>query len=242
MSWLLPFGLQRSVIWAVKFDAFYEELSKAMKEDDLLMVSVGTSRVAGSQAFRVKKGQRFITNPNTASMGFCLPAATGICVAADRKPVVCVTGEGSLQMNIQELQTIIQNRLPVKLFVINNQGYHSIRQTQQNYFQPPLVGVGAESGDLSFPDLGKLAPAYGFPYRAIHSSRELAEGIGETLEAEGAFVCEVFVTKTQKTEPKTSAKKLPDGRMVSAPLEDMYPFLSEEELKENMYIPLPKRM
>lgn len=222
--------------------AFYEELSKAMKEDDLLMVSVGTSRVAGSQAFRVKKGQRFITNPNTASMGFCLPAATGICVAADRKPVVCVTGEGSLQMNIQELQTIIQNRLPVKLFVINNQGYHSIRQTQQNYFQPPLVGVGAESGDLSFPDLGKLAPAYGFPYRAIHSSRELAEGIGETLEAEGAFVCEVFVTKTQKTEPKTSAKKLPDGRMVSAPLEDMYPFLSEEELKENMYIPLPKRM
>ena len=222
--------------------AFYEELSKAMKEDDLLMVSVGTSRVAGSQAFRVKKGQRFITNPNTASMGFCLPAATGICVAADRKPVVCVTGEGSLQMNIQEFQTIIQNRLPVKLFVINNQGYHSIRQTQQNYFQPPLVGVGAESGDLSFPDLGKLAPAYGFPYRAIHSSRELAEGIRETLEAEGAFVCEVFVTKTQKTEPKTSAKKLPDGRMVSAPLEDMYPFLSEEELKENMYIPLPKRM
>ena len=222
--------------------AFYEELSKAMKENDLLMVSVGTSRVAGSQAFRIKKGQRFITNPNTASMGFCLPAATGICVAADRKPVVCVTGEGSLQMNIQEFQTIIQNRLPVKLFVVNNQGYHSIRQTQQNYFDPPLVGVGAESGDLSFPDLGKLAPAYGFPYRAIHSFEELAEGIRETLEAEGAFVCEVFVTKTQKTEPKTSAKKLPDGRMVSAPLEDMYPFLPEEELKENMYISLPKRI
>lgn len=104
--------------------AFYEELSKAMQENQNLMVSVGTSRVAGSQAFRVKKGQRFVTNPNTASMGFCLPAATGICVAQPDKAVVCVTGEGSLQMNLQELQTIWQNRLPVKLFVINNQGYH----------------------------------------------------------------------------------------------------------------------
>lgn len=222
--------------------AFYEELSKAMKEDQNLMVSVGTSRVAGSQAFRVKKGQRFITNPNTASMGFCLPGAIGVCIASGKKPVVCVTGEGSLQMNLQELQTIWQNRLPVKLFVINNQGYHSIRQTQQNYFGEPLVGVGEESGDLSFPDLEKLIPAYGFPYRSIHTSEELQEKIKEVLNFDGAIVCEVFVTKYQKTEPKTSAKKLPDGRMVSAPLEDMYPFLSREELEENMYIPLPEQI
>lgn len=220
--------------------AFYEELSKAMKENQNLMVSVGTSRVAGSQAFRVKKGQRFITNPNTASMGFCLPGAIGVCIASGKKPVVCVTGEGSLQMNLQELQTIWQNRLPVKLFVINNQGYHSIRQTQQNYFGEPLVGVGEESGDLSFPDLEKLIPAYGFPYRSIHTSEELQEKIEEVLNFDGAIVCEVFVTKYQKTEPKTSAKKLPDGRMVSAPLEDMYPFLSREELEDNMYIPLPE--
>lgn len=222
--------------------AFYNELSKAMKEDQNLMVSVGTSRVAGSQAFQVKKGQRFITNPNTASMGFCLPAATGISVAQPGKAVVCVTGEGSLQMNIQELQTIRQNRLPVKLFVINNQGYHSIRQTQQSYFNPPLVGVGEESRDLSFPDLEKLMPAYGFPYRAVHTSDELADAIREVLDAEGAFVCEVFVTKYQKTEPKTSARKLPDGSMVSAPLEDMYPFLDKEELEANMFIPLPERV
>ncbi len=215
--------------------AFYEELSKAMQEGQTLMVSVGTSRVAGSQAFRVKKGQRFITNPNTASMGFCLPAATGICVAQPGKPVVCVTGEGSLQMNLQELQTIWQNRLPVKLFVINNQGYHSIRQTQQSYFEPPLVGVGAESGDLSFPDLSRIIPAYGFSYRAVHAAEELPETLHQILEEDGASVCEVFVTKYQKTEPKTSAKKLPDGSMVSAPLEDMYPFLSKEELEENMF-------
>ena len=222
--------------------AFYEELSKAMKEDQNLMVSVGTSRVAGSQAFQVKKGQRFITNPNTASMGFCLPAATGIAVAQPGKPVVCVTGEGSLQMNIQEMQTIRHNHLPVKLFVINNQGYHSIRQTQQSYFTPPLVGVGEESGDLSFPDLSRIMPAYGFPYRAVHSAKELPEAIREVLDADGAFVCEVFVTKYQKTEPKTSAKKLPDGSMISAPLEDMYPFLDREELEANMYIPLPEKM
>lgn len=222
--------------------AFYGELSKAMKENETLMVSVGTSRVAGSQAFRVKKGQRFITNPNTASMGFCLPAATGIAVAQPGKAVVCVTGEGSLQMNIQEMQTILQNRLPVKLFVINNQGYHSIRQTQQSYFKPPLVGVGEESGDLSFPDLSRIMPAYGFPYRAVHASEDLEAAISEALDAEGAFVCEVFVTKYQKTEPKTSAKKLPDGSMVSAPLEDMYPFLDREELESNMFIPLPEKM
>ena len=222
--------------------AFYGELSKAMKENENLMVSVGTSRVAGSQAFQVKKGQRFITNPNTASMGFCLPAATGIAVAQPGKAVVCVTGEGSLQMNIQEMQTILQNRLPVKLFVINNQGYHSIRQTQQSYFKPPLVGVGEESGDLSFPDLSRIMPAYGFPYRAVLASEDLEAAIREALDAEGAFVCEVFVTKYQKTEPKTSAKKLPDGSMVSAPLEDMYPFLDREELESNMFIPLPEKM
>ncbi len=206
------------------------------------MVSVGTSRVAGSQAFRIKKGQRFITNPNTASMGFCLPAATGICAARPGSSVVCVTGEGSLQMNIQELQTIRQNRMPVKLFVINNQGYHSIRQTQQSYFAPPLVGVGEESQDLSFPDLSRLAPAYGFPYKAIHETAKLNETIKEVLDADGAFVCEVFVTKYQKTEPKTSAKKLADGSMISAPLEDMYPFLDREELESNMFIPLPAKM
>lgn len=215
--------------------AFYNELSKAMAEGDTLVVSVGTSRVAGSQAFLVKRGQRFITNPNTASMGFCLPAAIGVSVAMEKKPIVCVTGEGSLQMNIQELQTIVQNSLPVKLFVINNQGYHSIRQTQQSYFKEPLVGVGAESGDLSFPDLSKLGPAYGFPYASCRNSGDLQKVIRRVLDMPGAVICEIFVTKFQKTEPKLSSRKLEDGSMVSAPLEDMYPFLPREELEENMY-------
>jgi acetolactate synthase-1/2/3 large subunit len=126
----------------------------------------------------------------------------------------------------------------VKIFVINNQGYHSIRQTQQSYFGEPLVGVGEESGDLSFPDLSKLAYAYGFPYTCCHNSEDLPRAIRECLAADGAYICEIFVTKLQKTEPKTSAKKLADGSMFSAPLEDMYPFLTREELEENMYIPI----
>ncbi len=153
------------------------------------LVSVGTSRVAGSQAFQVKKGQSFITNPNTASMGFCLPAATGIAVAADReKAVVCVTGEGSLQMNIQEMQTILQNRLPMKLFVINNQGYHSIRQTQQSYFSRRWSVWVRRAGILSFPDLSRICTAYGFPYRAVHASEDLEAAISEVLDAEGNCV------------------------------------------------------
>lgn len=216
--------------------AFYGELSKALPEKTNLVVSVGTSRVAGSQAIYIKQGQRFITNPNTASMGFCLPASIGVCVASGGKDVVCVTGEGSLQMNLQELQTIIQNRFPVKLFVINNQGYHSIRQTQMGYFGEPLVGVGPESRDLSFPDLEKLSAAYGFPYFECRASENLGRVISEVLRQPGAAICQIFVTKLQKTEPKTSSKRLEDGTMYSAPLEDMYPFLSREELQENMYI------
>lgn len=217
--------------------AFYHELTYLLKEGASLVVSVGTSRVAGSQSAVIKKGQRFITNPNTASMGYGLPAAIGVARASGRE-VVCVTGEGSLQMNLQELQTIRHNGFPVKLFVINNEGYHSIRQTQMSFFGEPLVGVGEESKDLSFPELEKLAAAYGFPYRKIWRSDSLRQDLAEVLGQPGAVVCEVFVTKKQYTQPKTASKRLADGSMFSAPLEDMYPFLDREELEENMWIPL----
>lgn len=217
--------------------AFFHEMTSRLKEGAKLVVSVGTSRVAGSQSAVIKKRTRFITNPNTASMGYGLPAAIGVCRAA-KEEVICVTGEGSLQMNLQELQTIVQNRFPIKIFVINNEGYHSIRQTQMNFFGEPLVGVGPESGDLSFPDLEKLAWAYGIPYAVCRNSASLGEDIGRVLNQPGAVICQVFATKKQYTQPKTASRRLPDGRMVSAPLEDMYPFLEREELKENMVIDL----
>lgn len=215
--------------------AFYHEMTKRLPEGAKLVVSVGTSRVAGSQTAVIKRNQRFITNPNTASMGYGLPAAIGVCRAV-KEDVYCVMGEGCLQMNIQELQTIIHGNYPLKIFVVNNEGYHSIRQTQMNFFGEPLVGVGEESGDLSFPDLEKIAWAYGFPYFSIRSSETLGEDIEQVLQQKGPVICEVFVTKKQYTQPKSASKRLPDGRMFSAPLEDMYPFLSREELQSNMMI------
>lgn len=151
--------------------------------------------------------------------------------------IICPTGDGSIMMNLQELQTIISHRMPIKIFLINNGGYHSIRQTQSNLFRgEPYVGIGEDSLDLSFPDFGKLAAAFGFPYvRAMHNT-ELSAAVSETLSTEGPVICEVFVSHDQNFEPKSSAKKLPDGTLVSPPLEDLTPFLPEEELLRNMLV------
>lgn len=212
--------------------AFYNELSKVLPEDGQLLVSVGTSRVAGSQATQLKKGQRFYTNAVTASMGYGLPAAIGICVGSGYKELSCVMGEGCLQMNIQEFQTIKHHKLPLRIFIVNNEGYHSIRQTQTAYFNSQYVGIGEESGDLSFPDLSKLVPAYGINYAECHSSDTLYEDLKKVFEMPTPLVCQVFVTKQQKTEPKLASRQLPDGTFVSASLEDMFPFLPQEELAE----------
>ena len=194
----------------------------------------------------IKKGQRFISNSAVASMGYDLPAAIGIWAASRKdgaysmgaaregEDVILITGDGSIQMNLQELQTIIHHQYPIKIFLINNGGYHSIRQTQNNYFGKPLIGIGKDSGDLSFPDMAKLAPAYGFPFIRIDSNDALGEGIEKALSINGPVICEVMVDMDQKFEPKAASKPMPDGSMVSAPLEDLAPFLPEEELKSIM--------
>lgn len=217
--------------------AFIGKLSSLLPENKITVVGNGSACVVGSHGYEIKKGQRFITNSAVASMGYDLPAAIGACIASGEQDMICVTGEGSIQMNLQELQTIIHHRFPIKIFVINNGGYHSIRQTQKNFFGDPLVGIGAESGDLSFPSMEKLAWAYGYPYQKITDNCRLEE-IKETLQIHGPAICEVFVDTQQKFEPKCASKRLEDGSMVSAPLEDLAPFLSEEELKQQMFIPL----
>lgn len=231
--------------------ALIQELSSRLKENQITVVGNGSACVVGGHAQIIKKGQRFITNSAIASMGYDLPAAIGACMAAwdpeyvkkDGRPedIILVTGDGSIQMNLQELQTIIHHKMPMKIFLINNGGYHSIRQTQKNFFGEPLVGIGVDSGlhgnDLSFPEMEKLAAAYGYPYVAAHHNGELAAAIEETLAMEGPVICEVFVTKDQNFEPKSSAKRLPDGTMVSPPLEDLSPFLPEEEMDAMMIIP-----
>lgn len=216
--------------------AFVHELSTMLKEGLITVVGNGSACVVGGHAYYLKPGQRFITNSAVASMGYDLPAAIGVSFAAPGEDIILLTGDGSIQMNIQELQTIIHHQIPIKIFLINNGGYHSIRQTQKNFFGEPLVGIGEDSFDLSFPDMKKLSAAYGYPYEEIHHNDQMKEVISSVLAQNGPVICEVFVTKDQNFEPKSAAKRLPDGTMVSPPLEDLYPFLSAEEMKANMIV------
>ena len=224
--------------------SFYDALSEAMPEGKVVLASCGTSRVAGTQAFRVKEGQRFITNSQTASMGYGLPAAVGISsenmTGEGRQEVTLITGEGSLMMNLQEMQTISTNHLPVRVFLMDNEGYHSIRQTQRNFFGGRPVGIGPESGDLSFPDFADLAKTFGFSYSECQNNATIKDDVKAALDLPLPALVRVRVSKTQNTEPKVSSRKLADGTMVSAPLEDMSPFLSREELADNMFIPLTR--
>ena len=155
--------------------------------------------------------------------------------------IICPTGDGSIMMNLQELQTIASHRMPIKIFLINNGGYHSIRQTQKNLFNgEPLVGIGVDSHDLSFPEFKRVAEAFGIAYKRIEHNSELQPVIDETLKFRGPVLCEVFVSLDQPFEPGSAVKKHPDGSLSSPPLEDLKPFLSAEELEENMFIPTVK--
>lgn len=216
---------------------FVDSLFKGLSEDDWVVTADGTACVVTFQAAALKKGQRLFTNSGCASMGFDIPAAIGAALAGPPKRLVCIAGDGSIQMNLQDLQTLVSKKLPVKLFVLNNRGYHSIRQTQHNFFQGHVVGCGEESG-LSFPDMEKIAYAYGVPFRRVTVHSGLREGIDETLNAPGLQMCEIILDLNQGFAPRLSSRRLEDGRMVTAPLEDMAPFLSREELQANMFYPI----
>jgi acetolactate synthase-1/2/3 large subunit len=210
-------------------------ISSLLPEQSICVSGNGSACVVGSQAFIIKRGGRFIVNSAVASMGYDLPAAIGAAFAA-KDEIVLITGEGSIQMNLQELQTIVHHHLPIKIFLINNGGYHSIRQTQRNFFKEGLVGVGCDSGDLSFPDMGKIASAYGIKYDRTDKFSLLEEKARNILNEKESAILEIFVDTEQNFAPKSASKRLPDGRMVSAPLEDMAPFLDRDEFEKNMII------
>ena len=222
--------------------AVFDIISRALPAGITTITSNGTCCVAGHQSWVIKEGSRFLNNNAVASMGYGLPAAIGAAVADKHPYVVCLEGDGSIMMNLQELQTIVTNRLPVKIILINNQGYHSIRQTQGNLFsEHTKVGIGPESGDLGFPDFEKLAGAFSLPYVRIEGNRELEQRIGEILgeteeEERRPLLCEVLVDINQRFEPKSSTRRNPDGTLESPPLEDLAPFLPREELAEIMAV------
>lgn len=217
---------------------FVEALYRELKNDDVVVCGDGTACVTTFQAANVQRDQRLFTNSGCASMGYDLPGAVGAAVARNGQRVVCLAGDGSIMMNLQELQTIVTHRLPIKIFVLNNRGYHSIRQTQRNFFPDNIIGCGEDSG-LGFPSFEKLAAVFGLPYAGCADHTALFDAISVTLNEPNAAICEIFLDLDQQFAPKVSSKCLPDGRMVSSPLEDMAPFLDRDEFQTNMLISTP---
>ena len=215
---------------------FCDMLSERLDAQDVMVSSNGASCVIPIQVMQIKRGQRHVVNSGSAAMGYGLPAAIGACFANGRKRVICFEGDGSIQMNIQELETVAYHRLPVKIFLFNNGGYLSVRTTQNNFFDGHLVGESTKSG-VGFPDFVKLAKAYGIPACRITSHGQFEKTIERVLDSDGPVLCDVIMDPGQSFSPRTASKRLPDGRMVSSPLEDMFPFLEEGEFLSNMIIP-----
>lgn len=168
------------------------------------------------------------TNSGCAAMGYGLPAAVGVAVADHSRRTICIEGDGSIMMNLQEFATISHNKLDVKIILLNNNGYHSIRQTQGNLFEKPFIGLDPESG-IGFPDFKLIARAFGIDYFCVSKQKELAATLEGALAASSACLLEVMIDQAQDFAPKCTARMLPDGRMTSATLDDMAPFLDRAE-------------
>jgi acetolactate synthase-1/2/3 large subunit len=216
--------------------AFMQELSMKLKPDSVIVTDAGSAVYVPAQAIiTTTEAQRYITSGAQAEMGFALPASVGVCVARDKKETIGITGDGSFQMNIQELQTIAYNKLPVKLFVWNNDGYLSIRETQTRIFEGRYIGTDSTCG-VSFPDFEKIAYAYGIKYYKITEVNELGNIIAEVLEQKGPVLCDVNCIRDERVLTAVTSKKMPDGSVISLPIEDMKPFLDREEFYENMIV------
>ena len=216
---------------------FVDTLFDCMDDKDVLTLGNGSACVMCFSGAKIKQGQRMFTNAGCAAMGYGMPAALGAAIAREDNNgrVVCVDGDGSLMMNVQELATIAHNNLNVKLFVLNNNGYHSIRQTQRNLFKPPLIGLDPETG-VSFPEFDKLAEAFRFKYFQVNNEPDVRNTIEEALATEGPVLINVVVDPDQNFVPKLSSKVMPDGSIVSPSMDDMFPFLPRDEYESNRYI------
>ncbi len=213
---------------------FIDKLFSHLNSSDRIICGNGAACVITFQAAKVKQGQRMFTNSGCAAMGYGFPAAVGVAVSDNSKRTICIDGDGSVMMNIQELATVAHNKLNVKLIILNNNGYLSIRQTQRNLFQPPFIGIDSESG-VGFPSFEKLADAFGLKYFRIDHENTSDEILKQVLDSDGPCVCEAVVDPNQNFEPKSSSKVLPDGRIVSPSLDDMAPFLAREEFEKIRY-------
>jgi acetolactate synthase-1/2/3 large subunit len=215
--------------------SFSKELSRISK-NSIVIADAGSAYYVLAQSLLNNK---LLLPSAQGEMGFTIPAAIGACVAEPNTKVIGVTGEGSFQFNIQELQTIIHNKLPIKLFILNNGGYLSIRNTQNKFFSKRLSGESKISG-VSFPDVEKIAHAYGFPFTRINNITELNENLETIIKHDGYYLCEVMCPHNEEIYPTSATLKTKDGKLISQPLENMAPFLSEEEFRKEMIIQIYK--
>lgn len=241
-AWQARYPVLRPEYWdeqgGVNQYVLTEVLGDEMTGDDLLVPgSSGACSEVTCQAFRIKAGQRMLNSQGLGSMGFGVPAALGACLAAGGRRTVCIEGDGGFHMNLQELETVRRLNLPIKFFVLNNDGYGSIQATQKNYFQSRFVGSHADSG-LTLPDTIKVATAYGLATATIDNHTHIRERVRQVLSQPGPVVCEVRISPSQTTAPRVTSKQRADGTMVTAPMEDMWPFLDRKELEANMLIPI----
>jgi acetolactate synthase-1/2/3 large subunit len=213
---------------------FIDKLCGMLNNYDIIVPeSSGSAGEITYQAFKVKMGQKIKNAAGLGSMGFGLPYAIGSCLANGRKRTILINGDGAFQLNIQELQTVVRLNLPIKIFIWNNSGYASIMATQRNLFDGRYV-ASEESSGLVLPDISKIAKAYGMKTFKVKKNDELSSCIEDVLNASGPVLCEVMTSPYETVAPKVQSQKTPEGSMISKPLEDMWPFLDEDELRENM--------
>ena len=209
---------------------FYQRLFEKLDDDGIVVTGPSVACIAALQTGTVAREQRVLTNANCGTMGYCVPAAIGAVVAGgDGRQVVLTTGDGSLQMNVQELQTLASRELPIKTFVFSNGGYQAVMISQKNNFGR-LSGCTPESG-MALPEIEGLARAYGIPYRRIENHEQIDDVMNDVLAMEGPVICEVMQDLALGIEPKSQAKRMPDGSLVSSPIYDLAPFLSDEEME-----------
>jgi acetolactate synthase-1/2/3 large subunit len=214
-----------------------EVLSECLGEGDLVVPgSSGQSSELTCQAFRMKPGQRLINSQGLGPMGFGVPAALGACVGSGARRTLCIDGDGGFHMNVQELEVIRRLNLPVKFFVLDNEGYGSIRSSQRAYFQGHLVASDAGSG-LTLPSTLRVAEAYGIRTARLESHEGIRDKVAALLARPGPLVCEVKLDPDQPTIPRVTSYEKPDGTMATHPMEDMFPLLDREEFRANMYVP-----
>ena len=230
----------------LNYYVFIKKLSEAAAPQDLIVTDMGTGFTETMRGFILKKGQRLFTSMGLAAMGFGLPAAIGAWFGSQKngnpnKRVICISGDGGLMMNLQELQTVYHYQIPIKLFLINNNGYLTMSHTQNNYMDGFEVGARKDNG-VSMPNWSKIAHSFDLPFERMECHSEIEHTLSEVFQKPGPVFCEVVMDEKQDLLPKIWFEKTPEGKYFKKPLEDMYPYLSQEEFMENMIIePLPDR-